>query len=296
MQADAKLKEIQQVGCRLLDEFARICRENNLRWFVDSGTLLGTVRHGGFIPWDDDIDVIMPREDYNRLNQLGNSVTKEPFYLQTTKDALCSVELLLKDSSTTKIKETDCYELLGSPDKKFLGNKGISIDIVTLDHVPALVQQRINIVQFLIELHNYYINNILSASLESGLKFNYDKFKEFAVQMESELTKSDLENRDSGYVGCTSWWINPKYHGCSVSSSCYADYIEMDFAGCSEKVRVPVGYDEILTAYYGDWHIECPGTSLHEGRKYILDTTKSFKDYEAMGFTALLSILNKQQV
>lgn len=290
-----KLKEVQQVGCRLLDEFARICKEHNLRWFVDSGTLLGAIRHGGFIPWDDDIDVIMPREDYNRLNQLGNSVTKEPFYLQTTKDALCSVELLLKDSSTTKIKETDCYELLGSPDKKFLGNKGIAMDIAMLDHVPSDIKRRESIVQFLSALHQYYLQNVVTFSYSNGIKFNYDNFQAMAAQMESELTKSDLENKNSGYMGCTTWWINPKYFGCSVSSSCYDDYIEMDFAGCEEKVRVPVGYDEILTAYYGNWHVEQQGLSLHENTNYILDTAKSFKDYEAKGFINLMAELKNAE-
>ena len=189
----------------------------------------------------------------------------------------------------------DCYELLGSPDKKFLGNKGIAMDIVMLDHVPAEQPKRDAIVKFLLDLHQYYLSNVISMKYSEGLKFNYDNFQLMAEQMESELTRSDLENKDSGYMGCTTWWINPRYFGCSVSSSCYDDYIEMDFEGCKEKVRVPVGYDEILTAYYGNWHVEQQGASLHENTNYILDTTKSFKDYEAMGFINLIDTLKNTE-
>lgn len=64
------LKEMQQVYLELLKEFDTICQEYNLRYDLAGGSLLGAVRHGGFIPWDDDIDVCMPRPDYQRLLEL----------------------------------------------------------------------------------------------------------------------------------------------------------------------------------------------------------------------------------
>lgn len=64
------LKEMQQVYLELLKEFDAICQEHNLRYDLAGGSLLGAVRHGGFIPWDDDIDVCMPRPDYRRLLEL----------------------------------------------------------------------------------------------------------------------------------------------------------------------------------------------------------------------------------
>lgn len=74
------LKEMQQVYLELLKEFDAICRENNLRYDLAGGSLLGAVRHGGFIPWDDDIDVCMPRPDYRRLLELKERGTlKLPF-------------------------------------------------------------------------------------------------------------------------------------------------------------------------------------------------------------------------
>ena len=61
------LKEMQQVYLELLKEFDALCQKYHLRYDLAGGSLLGAVRHGGFIPWDDDIDVCMPRPDYQRL-------------------------------------------------------------------------------------------------------------------------------------------------------------------------------------------------------------------------------------
>ncbi len=74
--------ELRKAEVAILDEFDRVCRENHLRYYLFYGTLLGAIRHSGFIPWDDDIDVAMPREDYQKLLNLKKSVISPNFYLQ----------------------------------------------------------------------------------------------------------------------------------------------------------------------------------------------------------------------
>ena len=61
------LQEIQAISLEILKVFDAFCRENGIRYFLSNGTLLGAVRYKKFIPWDDDIDVLVPREDYDRL-------------------------------------------------------------------------------------------------------------------------------------------------------------------------------------------------------------------------------------
>ena len=65
------LREIQQVELGVLRHLDQVCRENGLHFFLSNGTLLGAVKYEGFIPWDDDIDVFMPRCDYDRLMRLS---------------------------------------------------------------------------------------------------------------------------------------------------------------------------------------------------------------------------------
>jgi lipopolysaccharide cholinephosphotransferase len=80
-----ELRQLHTVQLDLLLEFDRLCRRLGLRYQIAAGTLLGAVRHGGFIPWDDDIDVILRREDYRRLLRLGPALLADRFFLQSRR-------------------------------------------------------------------------------------------------------------------------------------------------------------------------------------------------------------------
>ena len=76
-----QLEKLRKYQLEVLDEFVRICGENNLSYFLTAGTLLGAVRHKGFIPWDDDIDVAMPRNDYEKFLNIFNKYTDSKYYI-----------------------------------------------------------------------------------------------------------------------------------------------------------------------------------------------------------------------
>ena len=75
--ATGDLRLVQEAYCGFLKQFNSLCAENNLNYWIDFGTLIGALRHKGFIPWDDDVDISMPREDYEKLISILNSQEKE---------------------------------------------------------------------------------------------------------------------------------------------------------------------------------------------------------------------------
>ena len=122
------LHRVQKLELDILKDFIHVCEENDLTWWAFWGTGIGALRHGGFIPWDDDIDVCLPREDYNRLldvfskdyadrYQVVNCETFEKYPLATTR-------LMVRDSCFVEepLKGVDCP-------------LGIFLDIYAFDHV-----------------------------------------------------------------------------------------------------------------------------------------------------------------
>ena len=122
-----KMKKVWAVELELLDYFDKLCRKHNLQYFVDYGTLLGAVRHQGFIPWDDDIDIVMFRGEYEKLKVIAQEEVCEPYFFQNGyTDSMLWALSKLRDSRTTAIE---------FPDYPVSFHQGIFMDIFPLDDV-----------------------------------------------------------------------------------------------------------------------------------------------------------------
>ena len=121
-------KKIWAIELDLYLKFAEVCKDHYLTFWGDGGTLLGAVRHNGFIPWDDDIDVIMPRKDYNKLMEIGPSVFEEPYFFQTphTDPNYGYSFVKVRNSNTTCMPKV--FAKAGF-------NHGIHIDVFPLDYI-----------------------------------------------------------------------------------------------------------------------------------------------------------------
>lgn len=134
---------LRKMQLRLIDilvEIDRICRKNNIQYWIDFGTLLGAVRHGGFIPWDDDIDVSMPSEDYNKFLEIAPKELSEQFFLQT-KETDPSYRLLLN-----KVRDKNSFFVTQNEDFTLNYNKGLYIDlfeVVPYPNVNPKLQKKI---------------------------------------------------------------------------------------------------------------------------------------------------------
>lgn len=127
-----KLSDLQKVQLDIFKEFIRVCNLLNLRYFLVEGSMLGAKRHNGFIPWDDDIDVAMPRKDYEIFLEKANSKFFAPYHLTTYKDKEhywmtailwnTDVRVQLNNATETIIKFAwiDIIPLDGMPDNSIL--------------------------------------------------------------------------------------------------------------------------------------------------------------------------------
>ena len=179
------IQQVHRSQLGLLKEFDRLCRENGLRYFAVHGTLLGAVRYGGFIPWDDDVDVVMLREDYDRFIQLAQTELRNPYFLQTPEndpDCFYGGYGKLRDSNTAALEPQNTGRNC---------NQGIWIDVFPLDRYPTnraarkRLQRRVTFVQRLLYAKCYHI--------QAGmLKEIYDTRISFYYLMRKILTKEAL--------------------------------------------------------------------------------------------------------
>lgn len=123
------LQEIHETELNILVDIDRFCRENGIRYSLDGGTLLGAVRHHGFIPWDDDIDIIMPREDYNRFVKSYHSEDgRYRLYNKDTNPAY-RTQMFSKVIDTQTVADEGLYEQQDA--------YGLWVDVFPADYVPT---------------------------------------------------------------------------------------------------------------------------------------------------------------
>ncbi|MBQ6204555.1 MAG: LicD family protein [Prevotella sp.] len=131
-----KYKEQQLRVCQLkqlsiLEEIQRICQKHHIDYWLDGGTLLGAVRHGGFIPWDDDIDIAMRQEDMDRFISIAPAELREGLFLQTPQNVPQSKEPIVK------VRDLNSFYVEGSDNFAADYQKGLYVDIFPMINYPS---------------------------------------------------------------------------------------------------------------------------------------------------------------
>lgn len=271
------MDDIKSIQLVLLRELLRVCQSLNLPIYADGGTLLGAVRHRGFIPWDDDIDMMMLRPDYDKLVENAAKEFETPFFFQTAyseKAPYPRGHAQLRIDNTAAILPTDI-------DQGF--HQGIFIDIFPYDAVPddpsareILCKDRDRMFAEMTE-YAYGHFSVFSSSHNKVLRSLRQRidsvgFKRYYASYENLFrTYPIAENKT---IACLSFINDLKKF--QRDKEWYDETILVPFEDI--MIPIPAGYDQILTKQYGDYMTPVQAPSYHGGFT-VLDTKKSYLEY-----------------
>lgn len=248
------MNELQKVEMDLFLCFEETCKKLELNYFLVCGSALGAARHGGFIPWDDDFDVGMYREDYNKFLELAPGILPEGVFLQNykTDPQFPYVFAKLRNSNTTFIQT-----VLSDLDI----NHGIYIDIFPLDGYPTSPSEQ----QKLARKKKQYIRRTNCAlhmpsnlSLKGRLSLAYFKMLGYHKRTAKTLAKyesliSRYSVADAELVCSHGTWYGERDY---IRKEYYGKGTDAEYEGVT--VRVPEKLDAYLSSLYGDWRTPPP--------------------------------------
>ncbi len=280
-----KRKRIWARELEILLEFDRICKKHELVYWLEGGSLLGAARHQGFIPWDDDMDIGMPRPDYEKARRIMTDELQYPYEWQDfyTIMGICREDQVhtYRRIPFAKIRNRETTAIENYPMPPDV-NQGIWIDIFPLDDA--------------VDGHGFTaemlkIERELYASVYGG-----EQMRDYVLSPEynSAIPQNDLadiyllplverfrmyENIITSFDG-TSSRISNKFHEITwgkypkIEKTWYVETVELDFEGF--RFPGPIGYDSVLTSICGgDWRT--PVISHIHGA--LFDTEKPYTEY-----------------
>lgn len=247
------LDEIKRIEFELLKILDDFCRRHEIRYFLSNGTLLGAVKYKGFIPWDDDIDILVPRPDYDRLITLFEdddryklmSHEREPRYLFPFAK-FC-------DMSTVKAEHNiDNGVVLG-----------LNIDVFPLDHWADDKQAAIREAE---QIQKNISGLSLTKLQKPGASTPVKRLAQRALMAAARVRGAEYflqqirqicdpeRQKNSRHIGCKCWCI----YGAReiIPAEVFADTTEVEFEGA--VFPAPAGYDIYLRSLYGDYRLDPP--------------------------------------
>ena len=258
------LQEIQQMSFQILKEFHNFCVANDLHYSLAYGTLIGAIRHKGFIPWDDDVDVIMPRPDFDKFFKLYNKTGKYKAVAPTDSylafGRLCDNEKTVAKSKIPWVK----------------GGSGIWIDIFPIDNVPD------NMNEFAAMQHtceSFYRKAMRRRKTKLSFWSLSPRYMwlAFSFHLAGSPSIKKVTQRHTE-VMCAYPYGSTKH--CSqlaipdagtreyVDADVMNDYVEVEFE--NTKLMAVKAYDSVLTKTYGDY-MQLPPVEERVPKQYYIE-------------------------
>lgn len=275
-----KRRAVWNAELELFCAFRDICDRHNLMYYAEGGTLLGAVRHKGFIPWDDDLDISMPREDYEKFLIVAKEELSGDFYLQIPErenDYFYGHAKIRKNHSTA-IRYVQYPE-------RYLHHQGVFIDIFPLDNIPD------NAIWH--KIHKYVSIKLLQIIYYAKYYYRVNEHA-LITRVKHRIGQMLLPTNKSLYrfYRMYEWWIRlpNKKESRKVGTISIFYYLEennswlrewfdnpqsLDFE--STKIRVPGEYDKVLRQSFGDYMTPVIAPSQH-GDVYF-DLSNDYRAY-----------------
>lgn len=272
------MTDVQKKILSVFKEVARICDNNGIPYYAIGGTCIGAVRHNGFIPWDDDIDIAIPIEHYDTFAQVAAKQLPPNLYLLTSDDVVHYHYMWYKvcDVNTTFIEKSE-YRY---PD----AYKGVFIDIMPIAGIPEGIKERVVFIKKLSRLSwlnnvrrfPVISNNILSRILKYPLKlftllfpYNYYSKRYLAILKKHPFSSSET----TGYTWHPSWLPRLIF-----PSAWFNTGEKIDFE--DTMINCPSEWHFYLGRQFGDYMKLPPENErlCHEG---FVDLHRSFKEYQS---------------
>ena len=276
------MNELQEKLLNILKEFIKVCEKNNIDYFLVGGTALGAIRHKGFIPWDDDLDVGMTPENFDKFIKLQDEFKGTPFFIQTWKTDPNYIYGFAKvrDSSTTFIESYYKYHRM---------NHGVWIDVFPVagygkaenknqckpwlrKYITQINLSYLGALRRKVRKETWFKDILLNIVGGIFSVFNINHYRQKKLDMmlrKYPLSESKLAGNYSFF------WTG---HVEAMPSEIYSDTILVPFEDI--EARVVKRYDEYLTCLYGDY-MTPPPEKAREGHHYHvgLDLNKPYEEY-----------------
>ena len=253
-QQELSLSEIKEISLSILKFVDKVCKEKNLTYYLAAGTLLGAVRHKGFIPWDDDIDIMMPRNDYEKLvREFPASADYKFINLHNCQNFPFAFGKII-DLKTIK-KE---------PLRRKYQNQGVEIDVFPIDNYPDDIEEAQKWCETIGRTQNTIL--MLSAPYAKGRNFIRTIARNLLIAFRHFLDDTHIVHVPKMVIQLNE--LSQKYnkrdtHYCGIAaiaaygvkkrnrSDVFSNQVYVEFEG--NQYPAPIGYDEYLSDYYDDY-------------------------------------------
>lgn len=273
-----KRKKIWSIQLEMVEIFDKVCKKYKLKYFLSGGTLLGAIRHNGYIPWDDDIDIMMPRKDYESfLNIASDEFDKKRFFVQSSR----TERLYYNGHIQIRNNETTCFLKDNYYDLKLGKNLGIWIDIFPYDLVKNEKDRKNRKIIKQKSKYFFYLNGLFPKTKKDLLKrlickvffINEKKIEKAIKKIDSIASKTDLNDDNVALVS-----FAPGYSKNVWKKELLDKAIMHKFENL--VLPIPEQFDLVLKREYGDYMVipkQLP-ESMHGN--CFFDTNKSYKEYQ----------------